>query len=267
MGMKIEGNILKMQTNLGATVQYNLPIGQNQVDMNSLIGKKILLQFKGQINCIETGEKIKKSFNQGYSYKSFITLAACDMCIMKPETCHFAKGTCREPEWAQTHCMIPHIVYLANSSGIKVGITRESQIPTRWMDQGATQALPILRVKDRLTSGLIEVELAKKLGDKTDWRKMLKGKSEEIDLKALQSEMNHEFKLLFATHQAEVLNQPVVEIHYPVESYPTKVSSYNLDKDCVIEDRLTGIKGQYLIFEKAVINLRKYQGYYLYLEA
>jgi len=267
MGMKAEGNILKMQTSLGPVVKYSLPMGQNLVDMNQLIGKKIQLQFKGQINCIETGEKIKKSYNQGYSYKSFITLAACDMCIMKPETCHFAKGTCREPEWAQTHCMIPHVVYLANSSGIKVGITRESQIPTRWMDQGATQALPILRVKDRLTSGLIEVELAKKLGDKTDWRKMLQGPSDSIDLLALQLEINREFKSLFEKHQAEVMQQTVLDILYPVEVYPKKVSSYNLDKDSLIEDRLMGIKGQYLIFEKAVINLRKYQGYYLYLEA
>jgi hypothetical protein len=267
MGMKVDGNILKMQTTLGAVVDYTLPIGDARIAMNPLIGKKIQLTFKGQINCIETGEKIKKSYNQGYSYKSFITLAACDMCIMKPETCHFAKGTCREPEWAQTHCMIPHVVYLANSSGIKVGITREGQIPTRWMDQGATQALPILRVKDRLTSGLIEVELAKKLGDKTDWRKMLQGKSELIDLKALQSDINQEFSSFFQSHHVEILQQTVVDIEYPIDKYPQKISSYNLDKEPVIEDRLMGIKGQYLIFEKAVINLRKYQGYYLYLEA
>src|SRR5690606_30684679 len=179
--MSVTGNIMKMKSRLGKVVEYALPLGDELVEMNPLLGKMVKLSFDGTINCIATGEKIKKSYNQGYSYKSFITLPECDICIVKPELCHFHKGTCRDSKWGEEHCMQPHVVYLALSSNVKVGITRERQVPTRWIDQGATQALPILKVKDRRTAGLIEVEIAKEFSDRTDWRKMLKGELDEGD--------------------------------------------------------------------------------------
>ncbi len=188
------GNILKMQTTLNDqkgdkkkndTVQYVLPIGENLLAMNEHIGETIKLSYKNEIHCISCGRKTNKSFAQGHCYPCFRRLASCDMCIMKPETCHFAEGTCREPEWGEANCFIPHYVYLANSSGIKVGITRGTQIPTRWMDQGAAQALPVFQVATRLQSGLLEVALKEFVSDRTDWRKMLKSDAEPQDLKVI----------------------------------------------------------------------------------
>lgn len=137
--MKFSGNILKMKTTLNSPVSYSLPLGDNLVPMNQFIGRNIKLEYNGQINCIATGEKIKKTYNQGYSYKAFMQLPECDVCIVKPELCHYSKGTCRDKEWGEKHCFIPHFVYLAISSHVKVGITRHTQIPTRWIDQGATE--------------------------------------------------------------------------------------------------------------------------------
>ena len=260
------GNILKLKTEKSDIVQYSLPIGEEFLQLNELIGKNIKLSFDGLINDIKTGEQIRKSFGQGFSWENFVTLAQCDQCIFQPELCHYSVGTCREPKWGEKHCMQPHIIYLANSSELKVGITRKTQIPTRWMDQGATQALPIAQVKDRLTSGLIEVELAKKLGDKTNWRKMLSGKADDLDLKKIKKDILKDFSKLFEKYDAEILDEDIYTFNYPVEKYPKKVSSLSFDKTPIIEGTLQGIKGQYLIFDSGVLNIRKHQGYSLSVE-
>jgi hypothetical protein len=272
------GNILKMQTTLGDSVsnqpvQYQLPIGEKLLAMNAHIGETIKLTYHGEINCIACGRKTKKSFAQGHCYPCFRSLASCDMCIMKPETCHYAQGTCRQPEWGESHCFIPHYVYLANSSGIKVGITRGTQIPTRWMDQGATQALAVLQVATRLQSGLLEVALKQHVSDRTDWRKMLKSNAEPLDLKALRDELldkcSNEISKIKSeqgiTEQdnttIQAIDEHVVEINYPVLAYPEKVKSLNFDKQPEIEGVLTGIKGQYLLLDSGVLNIRKFSGY------
>ncbi len=144
-----------MVTSLASPIQYQLPIDDKLVSMNEHIGDSVSLHYSGEIHCIECGRRTNKSYNRGYCYPCFISLAACDLCIMKPETCHYHLGTCREPQWGETHCMQDHYVYFANSSGIKVGITRGTQIPTRWIDQGASQALAVFRVSNRLLSGKI----------------------------------------------------------------------------------------------------------------
>lgn len=264
-----QGNLAKMKTELNETVEYRLPVGEDVVEMNPLLGQQIQMHYQGAINCIHCGRKTKKSFSQGYCYPCFTSLAQCDMCIMKPETCHYAAGTCREPEWALTHCMQDHYVYLANSSGLKVGITRGTQIPTRWMDQGASQAMPIFRTRDRLLAGLVEVIIKAHANDRTDWRKMLKGQAEAMDLaverERLHNEIGQELETLRAEHGEDAAiflpNEDPIEIRYPVLEYPTKVSSFNLDKEPEINATLMGIKGQYLIFDTGVINIRKYAGY------
>lgn len=253
--------ILKLKTKHDDIVQYSLPIGEESIDLNSLIGKPIKLEFSGNIYCLDTGKKIKKSYGQGFSWEAFNTLAQCDQCIFMPQLCHYANGTCREPKWGEEHCMMPHIVYLANTSELKVGITRKTQIPTRWMDQGASFALPILEVKDRLTSGLIEVEIAKKIGDKTNWRKMLKGEVQDIDLLAKRDEILKEFSTLISKYDAKVLEPQIYTFNYPVETYPKKITSLSFDKSPIIEGKLLGIKGQYLILDCGVLNIRKFQGY------
>jgi hypothetical protein len=262
----MEGNILKMKTELKDVVQYHLPIGNELIHMNPLIGNKLSLSFDGKINCIETGESIKKTFGQGFSFKSFRTLAKCDMCMVRPETCHYEDGTCREPKWGEKHCFIPHYIYLSVASGLKVGITRETNLPFRWMDQGATSALPILKVKDRLTSGLIEIELSKSYADKTNWRKMLKGDIPPVDLYQVREEIFENFGNLIDDYEAEDLEEDTLDIIYPIESVPEKITSMSFDKLPVIEGVLTGIKGQYLIFDKGVLNIRKHNGYSIKLD-
>lgn len=264
------GALKKMTAQLDSdgNVQYQLPIGDQLIELNELIGKQLTLTHNGHIGCSHCGKKTKKSYSQGYCYPCMQKLAQCDMCIMKPETCHFDKGTCREPQWGEDNCMIPHYVYLSNTSGLKVGITRHTQIPTRWIDQGAVQAMPLFKVSTRLQSGLVEIALAEFIADKTNWRKMLKGETTNIDLK----EKAKELKPLIADKLAELaltygqdaivsVEEEPIELHYPVTKYPTKVSSFNFDKTPEISGQLVGIKGQYLIFDTGVINIRKFTSY------
>lgn len=262
-----------MQTALGdaATnqpVQYQLPIGTDLLPMNERIGQSIKLSYQNEIHCVACGRKTKKSFGQGHCYPCFRDLASCDMCIMKPETCHYAAGTCREPEWGEKNCFIPHYVYLANSSGIKVGITRGTQIPTRWMDQGASQALPIFQVDNRLQSGLLEMTIKQHVSDRTDWRKMLKADAEPLDLKAIRDDLIEQCSAEVAVIKEEqssdaiqVLDEQVVDIYYPISEYPEKIKSLNFDKQPEVEGTLLGIKGQYLILDTGVLNIRKFSGY------
>jgi len=275
----MQGYTKKMRARLDSDpsqpVQYELPLGEQLIDLNLLIGKSIKLTYTGKIACIHCNKVIKKSFNQGYCYPCFISLAQCDMCIMKPETCHYEAGTCREPAWGEEFCFKPHIVYLANSSGIKVGITRQTQIPTRWIDQGAVQALPVFKVQSRYISGLIEIVIAKHVSDKTSWQKMLKSKAEPIDLITKRDELLSVCKIelneiiqRFGVQAVEVLSgEPVVDIQFPVDSYPLKVKSFNLDKNSEVSGVLHGIKGQYLLLDTGVINIRKYTGYELEFSA
>ncbi len=261
------GNLRKLKTqHIDNNVHYALDFAQESIELNPLIGKEISLKFDGVIHCVDTGRQIKKSFGQGYSWESFITRPECDQCIFKPELCHYSVGTCRDPKWGEEHCMKPHIIYIANSSELKVGITRQTQVPTRWMDQGASFALPLFKVKDRYTSGLLEVEIAKKLGDKTNWRKMLKNEISELNLSETRKKVLTDFKDLIKKYEAEVLDEKLYEFNYPVEVYPTKVTTLSFDKTPHISGKLMGIKGQYFIFEHGVLNIRKHQGYQVEIE-
>ncbi len=274
--MKVSGLIEKMsvQYTSGNDIKYQLPIGNELINLNPLIGQKIRLEFNGEIKCNNCGKATKKSYSQGYCYVCMTKLARCDTCIMSPEKCHFDKGTCREPEWAEQFCMTDHIVYLANSSGLKVGITRVNQMPTRWIDQGAIQALPILRVSNRKLSGLVEVVFKEFTADRTNWRKMLKNEVELIDLatardrlfEQVDSSLSDLINQYGINSIQRIENADCFDFNYPVIEYPTKVSSYNLDKLPLIEGKLMGIKGQYLIVGNGVINLRKYSSYNLQLE-
>ena len=147
------GKLSRMQARLDSPVSYALPLGDEKIPLQPFLGKNIALHFSGNIRCVHCDRNTGKSFNQGYCYPCFKRLARCDTCIMSPHKCHYHEGTCREPIWGDEFCMQDHIVYLANSSGVKVGITRASQVPTRWIDQGAVQGLPILRVRSRRQSG------------------------------------------------------------------------------------------------------------------
>ncbi|MGM8935892.1 DUF2797 domain-containing protein [Pseudomonas neustonica] len=270
----MQGSVRKMLGELSdaaSPVQYQLPIGEERVALNAAIGKQVSLQALGVINCVHCGRKTKKSFNQGYCYPCFTKLAQCDSCIMSPEKCHYHLGTCREPAWGEQFCMTDHVVYLANSSGLKVGITRATQIPTRWIDQGASQALPILRVATRQQSGLVEDLLRQHVADKTNWRALLRGEPEQLDMIAERDRLLALAGEGIAALQAQFglqAIQPItgvepLQIRYPVEQYVAKPQSANLDKVPLLEGTLMGIKGQYLLLDTAVINIRKYTAYQL----
>ena len=260
----VVGNFLKLESTISANsvVEYHLPLSDERVALNPLIGQEISLKFTGRIHCIDSGELIKKSYGQGYSYKSFITLAQCDMCIVKPELCHYAQGTCREPQWGLDNCLQPHVIYLSETSAPKVGITRLKNIPTRWVDQGALQAIELFRVGTRLDAGLHEVEISKMMSDKTDWRKMLVKTQSEHDLVALKKEIMGKFQEMMSTMPPvlSLSSDEVKKIIYPGEP-ATKLASLSFDKNPLVKSTLLGIKGQYLIFKEGVLNIRKFQGY------
>ena len=176
-----------------ANVEYKFVLDRSQIERQFQLGQEIELEATGNIYCVSCGSKTPKSYSQGHCFKCMKTKASCDMCIMKPETCHYHLGTCREESFAREVCFQPHIVYLANSSALKVGITRLGQMPTRWLDQGATQALPIMKVGSRRLSGQLEVMFGTQVADKTDWRKLLKGEAEPLNLIEARDELLNEF--------------------------------------------------------------------------
>ncbi|MGB0360609.1 MAG: DUF2797 domain-containing protein [Endozoicomonas sp.] len=265
-----------------SSVNYALPVGEQLLPLNDLIGHKLSLEYQGEIFCCHCGRKSKKSFNQGFCYPCFRKLPQCDSCIMSPEKCHYFEGTCRDAAWGDKFCMTDHVVYLANSSGLKVGITRGTQVPTRWIDQGASQAMPFIRVSTRQQSGLIETIFKEFVNDRTNWRAMLKGPPETLDLKqhalelldmntsrimALQEQFGIQAvqpmvgTLIGKDKSYDVSTPEVIEIDYPVTQYPTKITSQSFDKKPFIEGTLLGIKGQYLILDSGVINIRKHTAY------
>ncbi|MEE4245272.1 MAG: DUF2797 domain-containing protein [Kangiellaceae bacterium] len=262
------GTLAKMTAQLAEPVEYQLPIGEQKIGLNQFLGQEITLKHTGNIYCSNCGNKTKKSFSQGYCFPCMRALARCDMCIMKPETCHYHEGTCREPEWGEQNCFVPHYVYLSNTSGLKVGITRHTQIPTRWIDQGATQATIMFKVSTRQQSGFVEDAFKKLIADKTNWRAMLKGNADNIDLIAkaeqLKSEMSKDLDNIIAGFDIgdiEAVDSDITLIDYPVLNFPEKITSHNFDKNPVVSGVLQGIKGQYLLLDTGVINIRKFTSY------
>ena len=248
-------------------VRYFLPLENEEVYMNDLTGHKITLSFLHEIHCIHCGRLIKKTFAQGYCYPCFIKLPETDKCILHPEMCQAHLGISRDMEWSKDHCLQDHFVYLAVTSGVKVGVTRASQVPARWIDQGAVKALRIAKTPNRHLAGEIEVFLKDYLADKTNWRNMLAGKKyDNIDLFAQRDLLLPELKKDFSEFLFD--DNGITSIKYPVLSYPQKIRSVSFDKQDSIHATLTGIKGQYLLFDTGqVINIRKHGGYMISLKA
>ncbi len=257
--MKIILDKMKVQWQADQEVQYFFETKDSEILLNQYLGSSIELKYSSNIFCTHCGVPTKKSFGQGYCYKHFITLAQCDMCIVKPETCHFDKGTCREPDWGQQHCMIPHIVYMSDTSAPKVGITREYNMRTRWVDQGASQAIALFRVSNRKNAGLLEVKIKSFMADKTNWRKMLS--SNDVSCNLLFEKQNLLDQLDLGEINHEVLDSAVEHIKYPVQKFPQKIQSHSFDKTNIVSGKLMGIKGQYLILDTGVLNIRKHTGY------
>ena len=262
--MLFEGLLKKMPTELKEKVQYYLVFENDFLHLNQILDQKISLSFS-KFQCLNCG-KDKKIFRQGFCYDCFYEIPQAGDWIMKPElsTAHLDKED-RDLEYEERVQLQPHIVYLANSSNVKVGVTRKTQVPTRWIDQGAHEALEILEVPNRYLAGIAEVALKDHVADKTNWRTMLKNEIEDVNLEETRNKL-----VEFLPEEVEsyiLKNNKETEINFPVLSYPTKLKSLNLQKKLDYSGVLKGVKGQYLIFEdNTVFNIRSNEGLYVRLE-
>jgi len=271
--MQIEGNLRKMATELtDGKVNYGLRLYDvlepgEIIPMNDLVGRALDIEFQHEIHCVITGKKIKKAFGEGMSYDAFMNSPQASPSIIRPELSRIHEGIAlRDFEWEMKNHMTPHTVYLAQTAGTKVGVTRNTQVPYRWMDQGAVKALRIAETPYRQAAGLIEVALKEHISDKTSWQRMLKGDLSPTDL--------YEVKNMLVKHIPVELQQyilgdeTILDIEYPILAHPPKVKSIKLDKSPLISKKLMGIKGQYLMFDDGtVINIRSHSGYRVQISA
>jgi hypothetical protein len=258
--MIYEGVLTKMQTEYSNPIQYYLVFENSFLSLNQLLDKNIEINFLGY-QCLQCGKK-KKIFRQGFCYDCFMSSPAAGDWIMKPElsTAHLDLED-RDLEYEKRVQLQPHIVYLALSSEVKVGVTRKTQVPTRWIDQGAVQAIPIVEVPNRYLAGITEVALKEHFADKTNWQKMLKNEVPDADL--IQERAN--LKYIIPKEVQEYFHpekEDLYDLHFPVLEFPKKITSLNLDKTPNFSGKLMGIKGQYLIFQDGtVFNVRTFEGY------
>lgn len=257
--MKYTGVLKKMKTENASPVQYYLDMGNDFLNMNQLLDKTIEISFK-EYQCLSCG-KNKKIYRQGFCYDCFYKMPQAGDWIMRPElsTAHLDKED-RDLEYEKAMQLQPHIVYLANSSNVKVGVTRKAQIPTRWIDQGAHEAIEIVEVPNRYLAGITEVALKEHISDKTNWRKMLTNSIVEVDLKEEREKLFDFIPMEVKQYYLENNTETIIE--FPIKDYPQKIKSLNLDKTPQYSSKLNGIKGQYLIFEDNIVfNVRNWEGY------
>ena len=262
--MEFKGVLKKMKTQLNQPIQYYLEFKNDWVNINQLLEKNIKISFDSY-ECLGCGENIEV-FRQGYCKSCFFDLPQAGDWVMRPElsTAHLGKED-RNLAYEQQVQLQPHIVYLANSSHLKVGVTRKSQIPTRWIDQGAHEAIAMVEVPNRYLAGITEVALKNFVDDKTNWRAMLTNQTKDEDLVAMKEKLSphlpQEVKEYLLKENCET------KLDFPVHQYPEKVSSLNLKKEASFQGVLKGIKGQYLIFEGGkVFNVRSHEGFVVRLE-
>lgn len=264
------GTLTKMRVEHHDPVAYFLRDGWHaeaergpELALAGFIGGAFELRFEGVINCTACGLVTKKTFGPGFCYPCFLSRAEADICIVKPELCHHGdpENPCRDEAFAQAQCFRPHVLYVSLTSGTKVGITRRPNIPSRWIDQGAVRAIPLAELPSRREVGLVEVKLAGTYADKTHWMRMLKEENPAGDLADTAARVVADLKVLGVAGILPDDQRVEHVIRYPVLAYPTKVTSFNLDKAPSAGGVLKGIKGQYLIFDGGVINVRKFSGY------
>lgn len=247
-----------------APIEYYLPLDGEHIPLNDFVGKEISLRFLREIYCIQCQHKIASSFQQGYCYPCYVKLADCNMCLIHPQRCKYPQKECPDT-WAHQHCKLQHIVYIANSSGIKIGITRVTEPVTRWIDQGAIQALPLFKVANRQYSGLIEMAFKKYAADKTNWRKMLSTNLHQHDMKLVRNNLlektRADIEKLSQQFEINFLDEEPRAFTYPVLEFPYELNTLTFNKTPILKGKLLGIKGQYLLLESGVINIRKHAAY------
>lgn len=267
--MTASGNLRKMNSKLvNSLAHYTLNLGGDEINMNDRLGSKVFFYFQNQINCVKCGRKTNKSFNSGYCFPCFRDAPENSPCVISPEKCRAHLGEGRDMEWEKKNHLTEQYVYLSLTSSVKVGVTRKNQIPVRWIDQGAERGILLAKTENRFQAGVIEAELKKHMSDKTSWQRMLKNDSpDNVDLK---EEKKRAFDL-FPAHSKKFFledEDEVTQIDFPHHEVPVKVKSKKFDKFPEIGGILTGIKGQYLIFDNhIVLNIRSMSGYLVELKA
>ena len=262
--MIYKGVLQKMMTELTTPVQYYLQLEDDFINVNQLLGKKIEISFI-KYECLNC-HLDKTIFRQGFCKNCFFNIPQAADWIMRPElsTAHLNKED-RDLDYEKKVQLQPHIVYLANASNVKVGVTRKSQIPTRWIDQGAHEAIELVEVPNRYLAGITEIALKDHVSDKTNWRKMLTNEITDVDLRAEKEKLAEYIPEEVKPYYLESHSKET-HIEFPVLQYPKKVKSLNFEKTPNYSGVLKGIKGQYVIFEDdTVINIRSNEGYYIEL--
>lgn len=262
--MKFQGQIRKMSSVLGEPIQYYLNLSSDLIEMNQVFGKTIRIEHIG-FQCVECGED-KPIFRMGFCKKCFFESPYASETIIRPElsTAHLGIEE-RNLEVEKEIQLQPHIVYIAYTGDVKVGVTRESQIPTRWIDQGATFALPIAKTTNRYEAGMIEKQLKEHFNDKTNYKKMLANEYEgEVDLADFREKIKEYFPQDF--QQFYQNEGDIIRLDYPYQT-PKSINVFTLDRKPTYEGVLQGIKGQYLHFQgDEFINIRNHEGYVVELE-
>ncbi len=246
-------------------VTYALHLANDAIPLAGFIGNEFTLRFTGAKTCISCGKRVKKFYGQGTCYPCFRDAPEASPCIIRPELCRAHLGEGRDVQWELDHHMQEHIVYLSYTGGVKVGVTRGTQVPVRWIDQGAVLAVPIARVPYRQLAGAIEVDLKRLFSDRTDWRKMLWQVGASAGGDELEEARSKAIAQADPTMAMYVLpEERLVHLRYPLPQVPPKLVSVQLDKLPDISGRLIGIKGQYLVWSDGrVLNVRNHTGYHV----
>ena len=251
-------------------VQYTLGVGGQSLPLDALVGRTVAFTFLGDVLCAGCGARSAVSLGSGYCRRCFLTLPQCDRCFRSPEHCHHHLGTCRDPAWGSRVCMAPHVVYLAETSALKVGITRPGRVHARWMEQGALQARPWLLARSRRIAGEVEVRVRAHIGDRTNWRQMLRHRAPDRDLARVALECDDRFAealdALRGEFGADAL-QPAPaaatwQARYPLpdNGAPSLQALRLAATGDVVQGRVLGAKARYLVLDGGVFNTATHEG-------
>lgn len=262
------GQLRELEPAFQKPIAYSLQLtgAEGQCAIPIAVGDRVVFRPTGTLRCIACGRSVKKLYQGGYCFPCVQTLPECDLCIVKPHQCHFHLGTCRDASFAANHCMVPHCVYIAWSSGFKVGITRKGRQFRRWMDQGAVEAAVIAEVPDRKTAGELEVHIAQSMADKTNWRRML---TDEEGPDRPLAEVAREVQSSVAQIYRRYLVDDILpaQLVYPRQpGFTVSLSSLAFAADGSVGGVIRGIKGQYLMFDHGVLNVKRWAGYEVVVE-
>ena len=156
--MTYQGVLTKMQTEFTKPINYYLVFKNDFINLNQLLNKTLEFSFV-KYECLNC-HLDKPIYRQGFCKSCFFEIPQAADWIMKPELSKAHLGIEeRDLDYEKKVQLKPHIVYLANSSNVKVGVTRKGQVPTRWIDQGAHEAIEIVEVPNRYLAGITEVAL------------------------------------------------------------------------------------------------------------